>query len=188
MLAFGLAWVTWSSSAHAAMILDVADVGNDVIAIASGSVNTAGLSQAGSGGNNVGVQPNSGFFVIGGTTASGWDSITGPAGFGPSPVYTPASSVSGDTFGIFQFIGRLVLPINYVSGTPLFSAATFNNQSISSLGLTEGTYVYSWGSGVTADTLTINIPGIVPEPAGLSLLALSVVGMLRPRRGGPAAA
>jgi hypothetical protein len=48
--------------------------------------------------------------------------------------------------------------------------------------LTPGIYVYTWGSGPTADSLTINI-GVVPEPASAALIAAPVaIAALRRRR------
>lgn len=174
------ALLAFPDTGKAAMTLNVGQSGSNVLAIGSGTVNTAGLSFLSSANNSDGVQPGSGFFIIGGTANSAYTGISGPASFGPSNTFTPASSVSGDTFGLFANLSppRFILPQNYVSNSPILAQATFNNQTISSLGLATGTYVYSWGSGPTADSLTINIPGVVPEPTSLSLLAAGAGTML----------
>jgi hypothetical protein len=97
---------------------------------------------------------------------------------------TPASTDTGDFVGIGGSLGHLHVPAGYISGTPLSDSATFDDQTLSSLGVTPGTYTYTWGSGPTADSLTL-VAG-VPEPSGLMLLALplGLVMLLaaRPRR------
>jgi hypothetical protein len=64
--------------------------------------------------------------------------------------------------------GQLILPQGYVSGTALSGTATWANQTLASLGLTPGQYVYTWGANATADSLTINLlttsPLVVTTP------------------------
>jgi hypothetical protein len=52
--------------------------------------------------------------------------------------------------------------------------ATWTSATLGSLGVTPGTYTYTWGSGATADSLTVNA---VPEPSTWEML-LSGVGLL----------
>jgi len=55
--------------------------------------------------------------------------------------------------------------------------------TLAGLGATPGTYVYTWGSGRTADSFTINI-GVVPEPVSLAMLGVpAAIALLRRRRG-----
>jgi hypothetical protein len=55
--------------------------------------------------------------------------------------------------------------------------ATYDHQTLASLGLTPGVYAYTWGTGLDADSLTVRIEDIgsltsVPEaPAWLMMLA-----------------
>jgi hypothetical protein len=55
--------------------------------------------------------------------------------------------------------------------------ATWANTTIAGLGLTPGTYTYSWGSGVTADSLVVEINGTspAPDPASLGLFFTGVL-------------
>ena len=65
----------------------------------------------------------------------------------------------------FMFGGYLMVPLSYVSGAPLGdSETTFAGTSFAALGLLPGRYVWSWGDGVTADTLTVQV-GAPPPPA-----------------------
>jgi hypothetical protein len=54
-------------------------------------------------------------------------------------------------------------------------------QYISGLGLTPGTYTWTWGSGATADSLEVNIPSdpsAVPAPSSLTLAGTALFTVL----------
>ncbi len=108
-----------------------------------------------------------------------------PGLFG-SDLFTQPSVGSGSRFGIAAeaFTGQtapaLVVPSGYVSGTSLSASNTFTGKTFASLGINPGSYVWSWGSGATADSLTLNI---VPEPAGLAYLLAALAGLATMRRG-----
>ena len=100
----------------------------------------------------------------------------GPAGPSDS---AKASPPLGQVFGVGGSIDMIIVPFRYVSGSSLSGTSTFDGATIASLGLTPGSYVYTWGSGVDADSMTVNIAG-VPEPStwammGLGFAALGVV-------------
>jgi hypothetical protein len=75
----------------------------------------------------------------------------------------------------------LVVPEGYVSGSQLSDTDTYFDETIAQLGLAPGIYNYTWGSGATADSLTINI-GVVPEPASVAVVAIPALALLRRRR------
>ena len=99
---------------------------------------------------------------------------TGPANFG-SGSGRAANSGSGDLVGIFGFDGELAVPDGYISGTALSDSAIYENATIASLGVTPGTYVWTWGTGANQN-FTLQI---VPDQ-GLTflLLTLALLGLV----------
>ena len=85
-------------------------------------------------------------------------SLTKPSNIG-SGVLTQSNSGNGVAVGI-QTLGPttyLFLPIGYVSNSTITTLTTFNNRTLSGLGLTNGTYNYTWGIGSNAGTLTLQV-------------------------------
>jgi hypothetical protein len=79
---------------------------------------------------------------------------------------------------ILDLDNDLFVPEGYVSGTALSDTATYDSQTFSSLGVTPGTYKWTWGSAATADSFTLDV--VVPAPLighGLPVL-LAVGGLL----------
>jgi hypothetical protein len=73
----------------------------------------------------------------------------------------------------------LIVPIGYVSGSALSDTSTYDNATFNSLGVTPGTYVWTWGSGANADSFTLNIgAAVVPEPSSLLLLGAAFAVLL----------
>jgi hypothetical protein len=80
--------------------------------------------------------------------------------------------IAGDRVGIDNAftIPALILPFGYVSDTSLSSTAIWNGAgngaTFASLGLTPGTYVWTWGSGTHANSFTLQIgpTSAVPGP------------------------
>lgn len=171
--------------AQAAYIVTLAQVGSNVVATGSGTIDLAALTLVrGSVPFPPTILPAGGIILTGGAPASFdvYQSVTGPTSFG-SGIEANAGSSSGDDVGIYRNEFVLV-PAGYVSGDTLASSATWDGKTFASLGATPGSYVWNWGSGPTADSFTLDIG--VPEPSGVLLLALPVglVGLLslRPRR------
>ena len=171
--------------AHAAFTLTLQQVGNDVTLTGSGTINLSALEFAGNASAQASIRPELAVIYGGPTNGATTDEyvgggFSGPASFGNGG-FRLASSGSGGTVGVLGAYGYLLVPAGYISGTPVTESATFANQSFASLGFTPGTYTYTWGSGATADSLTVSG---VPEPAtwlGGALLALSGAGAWRRR-------
>ena len=56
------------------------------------------------------------------------------------------------------------VPNDYVSESPINATATFDGETIATLGLRPGQYTWSWGSGGNADSITMNVPTGNPGP------------------------
>jgi len=164
-----------AAAARAAYIIVVQQVGSTVTATGTGSLDTADLTPLGIGqvaGSS--IVPNTAFIVVGPTTTTQfteWNGFTGgPASFGTGGSSGTAPSGSGQIVGITGTNHILVIPTGYLSGSDLgTSTDTWTNRSLSSLGLTPGTYTYAFGTAPHADTFTVQV-NPAPEPATASLL------------------
>jgi len=178
-----------SMSAQAAFQFELKEVGPDVVLTGSGSFNIAGLT------------PRTGFTNGGGFLGPNFPLLQVGASGAPMDVYSVAA-VGASTFGTFGFVAagvatgdaiafasdlnhvfgpndwRLSVPAGYISGTQLSGSATFTGRSFASLGITPGTYTWSWGSSIaTGDSVTLNAVSAVPEPSSVAM-ALAGLGVL----------
>jgi VPDSG-CTERM motif len=166
-------------------------VGSNVVATGSGAINLTGLSFPIP--SLTLAEVNAGDGVI----------ITGPHGFGPVDQYTgfmgPPSFGSGGPFapntGSGDFVGIsggtmftfLLVPQGYASGAGLSDSMTFNNATFASLGVTPGTYVWTWGTGLENQNFTLQIgsvgvPGVPDGGSTVSLLGFALLGLTALRR------
>ena len=67
-------------------------------------------------------------------------------------------------------------------GTALSDSMTFNSTNFASLGLTPGTYVWTWGTGANADSFTLEIGSVPDGGSTVSLLGLASLGLVALRR------
>ena len=151
------------------------EVGSDVVMSVSGTIDLDGLTLVDSnrgpfmGG---GIGPTSATFLMGANggyakTYSGF--TTTPSNFGTGGGAAPTST-SGDIFGIVYDSTPpylLVVPTGYTTGTNISSTQTFTGQTFTSLGLTVGTYTYTW-SGGSIDVVVGGTPGATPTPTPTS--------------------
>src|SRR5262249_5108765 len=109
-----------------------------------------------------------------------------PTNIGPGNNTTSPSSVGGDSVvGIQGNNGTLLLPrpggVNfYVSGTFVTSTATWMDASFASLGITPGTYQWTWGGGGPSTNQSFTIVANVAGPsvgAGLPGLIAACGGL-----------
>ena len=147
----------------------ISQVNSDLVMSASGVLNLSGLTLVNSnqyeGSGGIGI--NSATFICG---ASGmyFDSYSGftstPSNFGTGG--GGANSLgSGDVFGVIINGAPpyfLVVPTGYASGQQINSSQTFTGQTFTSLGLTQGTYTYTWIGG--SINVIIGAPSPTPTP------------------------
>ena len=176
LVGFGLS----APPALAAFIETLVQQGSNVVATGSGTIDLAGLSFLGGAATTTETNPK--FAEIftgpaGGHPVDDYTGFTGPASFGSGGL-TFASSGSGDIVGIAGVDNDLVVPQGYVSGSALSDSSTYDNKTFSSLGVTPGSYVWTWGSGATADSFTLTIGAVaVPAPViGQGLPVVLAVG------------
>ena len=155
-------------SASAPMVVTISEVGSNVVMSVSGTVDLSGLTlvsaSVGPFGNG-GLGISNATFVCGasgssGSSYSGFTSV--PSNFG-SGSGLPNSSGTGQAFGVMMDMAPpylLVVPSGYTSGANITSTQTFTGQTLSSLGLTNGTYTYTWSGG----SIDVVVGGPAPTP------------------------
>jgi hypothetical protein len=170
--------------ANGAVIITFVQQGNDVVATGSGDIDEQAFLFGFPFSGQVGsvLQGSTAIAVLGPTDQTSYSGFgvfpySGPASFGNGTVSHPSSG-SGDILGLQPEGSQLALwlPQNYVSGSSLFATDSFDGQTISSLGLTPGTYVYNFSSGDHADSVTVQIAS-VPEPSTWAMMILGFAGI-----------
>ena len=168
-----------SPPAQAAFIMTVEEIGSDVDMFGSGSINLAALTSVGSSSTAGAIIPVFAIIVAGSGGATVYEGLSGPTSFGSGVGADPASSTTGPALSIGDAALDLFVPSGYVSGTAISNSMTFTGQTLASLGGTPGTYIWTWGEGDTADSLTLDV---IPEPATTLLLGLPVAATMLARR------
>jgi hypothetical protein len=177
---------TLPTSARASVLMTVTESGGNVNVIGSGTLNLTALSFISTASANIGINGSIAVLRVGpgGGLTDRYSGFTGPTSFGTLGGFTTATSGTGDRFGVVGSLAliRIEVPVGYASGGALSGSLLFTGQTFASLGLTPGTYTWNWGSGGTADSLTVQVGAAAPEPGTLALLALGVVGGIVARR------
>jgi hypothetical protein len=172
--------------AQATYIVSVVQDGSNVVATGSGSYDLSALSKGINTTETALIVGSAGTLFVGPTTDTGitiYVGISGPSQFGTGAEFL-ANIGDGSLTGVSDGEDAIVVPSGYVSGTALgTSTATWDNETLSGLGITPGTYVWNWGSDASADSFTLDIvapasTASVPEPASLTLLGTGLIGLI----------
>ena len=181
-------------STQAGYVVTLRQVGSDVVATGSGAIDLTGLGPGSDNQGQSAIEPGSASITTGPTglsMADTYSGFSGPTSFGlGTGMVTFANSGSGDLVGILgagplQF---LLVPRGYVSGNALSDGSTYNNATFSNLGITPGTYVWTWGTGANQNFTLDAIATGVPDSGStfglffVSLIALFGVGRFRAQR------
>jgi hypothetical protein len=159
------------------------EVGANVVANGSGAINLAGLTFTGLTSSSAGMNPSIADLAVATGLQDQYQGFSGPLSFGPGGI-TFANSNSGDAVtligGMTSFSG-LFVPQGYVSGGALSSSSTYNNATFDSLGVTPGTYVWSWGDG-TNQSIMLHIGAVPDAGSTVSLLGFALLSLAALRR------
>jgi hypothetical protein len=185
-LAIVLAWLLSARPAQALgpfpYVVKLQQVGPDVVATGSGSIDLTGLTFFRSTSLDPAIHPFKYYlgncldcgstFVNTGPTSSTVDSYSNPGGWGANfggGGTTVANSGSGNMVGIatnvwvnvggFRSVNLLSVPKGYVSGTFLSDSATYNGKTFATLGVRPGSYVWKWGTGANQNFTLQILPG-----------------------------
>jgi hypothetical protein len=174
-----LALVALCSMAQAMVTINVNEVGNNVVFDWSGSLNITGAIKVDeAGGFATYVKPDWGqvwLYSSGNVFYYGLES-GGPYNIGSGSGYNFMTTISGNsTFSMDAIYSKVGVGQFYVSGSSMYGTDTIQNTTISGLGITPGTYM--WTMAGSGDTIEVAV-GAVPEPTTLALAGLGVLGCL----------
>jgi VPDSG-CTERM motif len=167
--------------AQAGYIVTLQQLGPDVVATGTGTIDYTDLTLFGTNSATTRAElvPSQGVVDMGlAVNPAGnqdlYTGYSGPTSFG-SGGQTFADLGSGDHVFITPqaFHPDLGVPTGYVSGAPLLSSDTYSGQTFSSLGVKPGTYVWTWGTGMHADSFTL-----IAVPDSGSTLGLLFVSLM----------
>jgi hypothetical protein len=176
----------FARSAQAGYIVTLQQIGPDVVANGSGTIDLTDLTLLFSNDPTVNARliPQVAQIVmgstVGGNVSDFYTGFSGPTNFG-SGFITDASAGGGDSVALFNYppfgANELGVPTGYVSGNPLLDSNIYSGQTFSTLGVTPGTYVWTWGTGVHADSFTL-IASVPDTGSTLGLLLVSLLALV----------
>jgi VPDSG-CTERM motif len=177
--------ITQSASAY---LVTLEEVGPNVVATGSGVLDFFHLNFNSFVPAQAQIDPSGGTILVGIDPNGPLEdlytgSITGPTSFGSGGLTNPSSG-SGFLVGINGALDQIFLPEGVLNTQPLPGTSTYNGATFASLGVTPGTYVWTWGTGANENfTLQIGPAGAVPDAGStLPLLSLASLGLVALRR------
>lgn len=179
----------FASTASASIVVEVDEVGGNVVATAFGTFDLTGLDPRFDGSTFSGGLLRGNFgpgsLLVSGSSSTNTtfiltpDVISAPSNFIDSSQPNTFAFLSlGDVVGAFNNLSGdagIFLPTGYTSGTPLNGTSTWNGETFASLQLLPGSYEWEFTNG---ETFTLNIGDVaaVPEPGTWALLTLAGIG------------
>jgi hypothetical protein len=172
----GVILATGAPPTYAGLIIDITQIGTDVVVKASGTIDLTDLTLVRpTGASQARMFPAQAFIIMSNQQQAIYEGITGPTSFGPGTGSTELPSLAtGDSVGVDGDASFIFVPSGYISGAALAATDTYSNSTFTGLGLTPGTYTWTWGTKANADSLTVQIgpAAAVPEPSSLLLAAV----------------
>ncbi|MEO1041771.1 MAG: hypothetical protein AAFX52_05740 [Pseudomonadota bacterium] len=185
------------TSAHAAIIAKITQVGDDVQLTISGSLSDVGATAIPAPKDFQGAQVNTGSGVLGVRVNNGGEFDryqvevqSAPTSFGDNPNFklwsNNVSSSTTDTPEGFWFKlnkdgARIIVPADYEFGDSIGTVvALFASTTLDEMGFKHGdSYVWTLGSGALTDTVEFTV---MPIPVPALLFASGLIGLARLRR------
>lgn len=159
--------------AQAAIDMRLEEIGGNVVASYSGSIDLTGATSVGTGGAGPFINPGVGALnIFGGPTGVDFYELTSGENFGAEIDTVGGSLFAGDGFGLTQLSGRLVFFETGYAGEFIEGNLTFLGVTLAVLGAEPGTYIYT----LPNDIITLTVVDPVPVPAGGVLMATALAG------------
>ena len=171
-----LAGLGMCGGAQAAYTVTVSQVGPNVVANGSGTIDMTGLVNGGIAVMPAQIRPVDARLRTGGVgPVNGYSGVVGPASFGTGFSAFPTTS-SNDPVEIYGQTGIVAVPAGYIAGSLLNSTSTWNATTIAGLGLTPGTYTWVWaGDSFTVNILAPTAAASIPTLSEWGLIGMSVL-------------
>lgn len=179
--------VVFTAPAQAAFVVTMTETPTGVGFVGSGTLNISSLTFGDDFASFPGGTSQGGILFTGGIPLTsvpydGYLGLMGPTNYGTGGNFF-ASEATGSLVGVSAISSSIIIlgvPDGYQSGAALTSTAFAVGQTFDSLGVTPGSFEWTWGSGATADSYSLNI---VPEPtSAAAILGLGGLALLRRRR------
>jgi len=164
-----------------AIYIEILEVGSNVVMSGTGTANTSSLTSGGTLSVGSVIYPSADNITLlsaGLTEVREWTGITGIfPDMGPGSFTQSFNRTGTYSLGIMEnYLGDVTLYLDdaYVSGTEIGpTTATFNSTNFTTLGINPGTYTWSWGSGPTADSFTVQVGPLSPTPTPTETAAVT---------------
>ena len=169
LLAAPAALLLNQGQAKAVLTYNIFESAGNVVVQTSGSLNFTGATQLGSdncSGANGAILAYNAAVCTGTSTSSPRYSITGPGNFNGTRLFR-ASSVAGIFTGLLGIGGYFLIDPVYISNSPIVSSATFNSQTLASLGFTTTGLIGTWSLTGTSETIQVILGAPAPPAAAV---------------------